>query len=110
MSFVDDFKYYTDKNGDAHSAGYLFNDQCIAKNGGQKGGGGFGLKDLAVPGGLFFGMESNAPKHKVEKKDVIDESLFDKLFGCGCVEEKKSKKITRKKKNPKSLRKTKRVL
>ena len=110
MSFVDDFKYYTDKNGDAHSAGYLFNDQCISKNGGQKGGGGFGIKDLAVPGGLFFGMESNAPKHKVEKKDVIDESLFDKLFGCGCVEEKKGKKFTRKKKTPKSLRKTKRVL
>jgi hypothetical protein len=109
MNLVDDFKYYTDKIGNVHSAGYLFNEQCIAKNGGQKGGGGLGLKDLAVPGGLFFGMEYNAPKHKVEKKDVIDESLFDKLFGCGCVEEKKGKKTTRKRKPNKNNRKTKRT-
>ena len=124
MNAVDDFKYYTDKHNVAHSAGYLFNEQCNAaagnKNGAQPGaqlgaqpgaqkGGSFGLKDLAIPGGLFWVNDSHPPKHKVEKKDVVDESLFDKLFSCGCVEEKSGKSTRRQKKAIiKSNRKTKR--
>jgi len=117
MNAVDDFKYYIDKQNVAHSAGYLFNEQCnaagnqkVAQIGAQKGGG-FGLKDLAIPGGLFWVNESHPPKHKVEKKDVVDESLFDKLFGCGCVEETGVKKYTRRatQKKPKNHRKTKRT-
>jgi hypothetical protein len=117
MNAVDDFKYYIDKQNVAHSAGYLFNEQCnVAGNqkgaqiGAQKGGG-FGLKDLAIPGGLFWVNDSHPPKHKVEKKGVVDESLFDKLFGCGCVEEKSGKKYTRRatQKKPKNHRKTKRT-
>ena len=104
---VDDFKYYTDKHNVAHSAGYIFNEQCNA-SGAQKGGS-FGLKDLAIPGGLFWVNDSHPPKHKVEKKDVVDESLFDKLFSCGCVEEKSGKSTRRQKKAIiKSNRKTKR--
>ena len=115
MNAVDDFKYYTDKHNVAHSAGYLFNEQCNASGaqpGAQKGaqkGGSFGLKDLAIPGGLFWVNDSHPPKHKVEKKDVVDESLFDKLFSCGCVEEKSGKSTRRQKKAIiKSNRKTKR--
>lgn len=114
MNAVDDFKYYIDKQNVAHSAGYLFNEQCNAagnQKGAQKGaqkGGGFGLNDLAIPGGLFWVNDSHPPKHKVEKKGVVDESLFDKLFGCGCVEEKSGKNTRRRKQSIKSNRKTKR--
>jgi hypothetical protein len=102
MEVVNDFKYYTDKQGNAHSAGYLFNEQCMKENT-QSGGG----KSLAIPGGLFWGSEIHPPKHKCEKKGLINEILFDKLFSCGCVEEK-SGKHTRKRKMS-SKKKTRRV-
>lgn len=103
MEVADDFKYYTDKQGNAHSAGYIFNEQCI-KGDGQSGGG----KSLAIPGGLFWGSEIHPPKHKSEKKGIINEMIFDKLFSCGCVEEK-SGKNTRKRKQSSNKKKTRRV-
>ena len=102
MEVADDFKYYTDKQGNTHSAGYLFNEQCI-KGDGQSGGG----KSLAIPGGLFWNKGAYPPKHKMENKGLVNEILFDKLFSCGCVEEKTGKQ-TRKRKMS-SKKKTRRV-
>ena len=104
MEVVDDFKYYTDNQGNAHSAGYIFNEQCI-KGPGQSGGG----KSLAIPGGLFWNKGAHPPKHKSEQKGLINDMIFDKLFSCGCVEEKSGKQ-TRKKKISHKHKKTRRLL
>ena len=103
MEVVNNFKYYTDKQGNAHSAGYLFNEQCMKKDP-QNGGG----KSLAIPGGLFWGSEVHPPKHKYENKGLINEMIFDKLFSLGCIEEK-SGKNTRKRRMSSNKKKTRRV-
>ncbi len=103
MEVANDFKYYTDNQGNAHSAGYMFNEQCIQGKG-QSGGG----KSLAIPGGLFWSKGVHPPKHKSEQKGLINDMMFDKLFSCGCVEEKSGKQ-TRKKKNINKNKKTRRM-
>ena len=64
MDINQDFAYFKDTNGNAHSAGYVFNQNCIKNN--QSGGG--------------------------YMKDLVNSDLFDKLFENVCLKKKKKRR------------------
>lgn len=107
MDGSSDFQYFVDKQGNAHSAGYIFDQKCIQ-------GGGSGTKNkktinnLAVPGGLFYNNKKTIMSNVSNEKGIINSFIFDKLFACSCDEDKKTNKSTRK--NSKAInKKTRRV-
>ena len=106
MEAYSNFQYYTDNNDNSHSAGYMFNEKCMQSGGGKKYD---AMKNLAVPGGLFFDEKKSVLKNKSVEKGLINSFNFDKLFNCTCLDENKSSKKNTKKNNMKSnKRKTRR--
>ena len=76
---TENFKYYTDKEGIGHSAGYTFREK----------------ETLAVPVGLYIEsteLSGGRKPHKTKMMGVIDSKIFDYLFDCGCTIKNKSDK------------------
>ena len=95
MDGSSDFQYFVDKQGNAHSAGYVFDQTCI-QSGGNDSKNKKAANNLAVPGGLFYNNKKTIMTNISHEKGVINSFIFDKLFTCSCDDDKKSNKSTRK--------------
>ena len=84
-----DFVFTTD-NGCLKGGGFKINSHLLNKsfnnNVTQKGGSNNHINisnDLVIPSGLFFTQEQNQKNHNIRyehQKELIDDSLFDKLL------------------------------
>ena len=90
-----DFQYFVDKQGNAHSAGYVFDQTCIQSGGNDTKNKNF-LKNLAIPGGLFYNNKKTLMSNASHEKGLINSFIFDKLFTCSCYDDNKTHKSTRK--------------
>tara|TARA_B100000902_G_scaffold396823_1_gene458859 strand:+ start:516 stop:884 length:369 start_codon:yes stop_codon:yes gene_type:complete len=99
---------YCQSGGKIHAGGYEINSNLLRNgnapmltfNDKKMTGGSYGsiFKDLAVPAGLLY-LQQNVSGKKFQNKqsDVINDSLFDKLFNLAKVEP--IKKLTKKRRN-----------
>lgn len=101
MDINQDFAYFKDTNGNAHSAGYVFNQNCIKNN---QSGGGY-MKDLVIPVSLFSNYRKNTIHKPYIYEGVVNSDLFDKLFENVCLHESKKKTRRNKLKKNKKTRK-----
>ncbi len=101
MDINQDFAYFKDTNGNAHSAGYVFNQNCIKNN---QSGGGY-MKDLVIPASLFSNYRKNTIHKPYIYEGVVNSDLFDKLFENVCLHESKKKTRRNKLKKNKKTRK-----
>ena len=101
MDINQDFAYFKDINGNAHSAGYLFNKNCINNN--QSGGG--SMKDLVIPASLFSNYRKNTISKPYIYEGVINSDLFESLYNNVCLHESKKKTRRNKLKKNKKTRK-----
>lgn len=128
MNPSEDFVYSRDNNGEVMSGGYKINSILLKSNtplfksthnveglvsDSQKGGNSLAVdkifNDLAVPASLLFlqqKMSNSVQDHRSDNRNnIVEESLYDKLYKMVEVEEEKVKKINKTKKYIKKNRK-----